>query len=80
MNEVKEKLKKYEKKIDEKEKYREHFNDIIMHHWLKRDLERFNKKSTHKHKYMDTFIDANDEENSKKWKKYIILINLIKNS
>jgi hypothetical protein len=54
------------KKIDEKEKYREHFNDIIMHHWLKRDLERFNKKSTPKPKYMDTFIDANDEENSKK--------------
>ena len=37
-----------------------------MHHWLKRDLERFNKKSTPKPKYMDTFIDANDEENSKK--------------
>ena len=66
MIEAKEKLQKYEKKIDEKEKYREHFNDIIMHHWLKRDLERFNKKSTPKPKYMDTFIDANDEENSKK--------------
>jgi hypothetical protein len=66
MNEVKEKLKKYEKKIDEKEKYREYFNDIVIHHWLKRDLERFNKKSTPKPKYIETFADVNDEENSKK--------------
>ena len=65
MNEVKEKLKKYEKKIDEKEKYREYFNDIVIHHWLKRDLERFNKKSTPKPKYMETFIDGNEDENSK---------------
>ena len=31
----KEKLKKYEKSIDNKERYREHFNDIVIHHWLK---------------------------------------------
>jgi len=66
MNEAKEKLKKYEKRIDEKEKYREYFNDVVIHHWLKRDLERFNKKSTPKPKYMETFVDINDEENSKK--------------
>ena len=65
MNEAKEKLKKYEKRIDEKEKYREYFNDVVIHHWLKRDLERFNKKSTPKPKYMETFIDVNEEENSK---------------
>ena len=62
MDEAKQKLKKYEKKIDEKEKYREYFNDIVIHHWLKRDLERFNKKSTPKPKYMETFIDGNEDE------------------
>ena len=66
MNEAKEKLKKYEKKIDEKEKYREYFNDVVIHHWLKRDLERFNKKSTPKPKYMETFVDGTEEENTKK--------------
>ena len=66
MEEAKEKLKKYEKKIDEKEKYREYFNDVVIHHWLRRDLERFNKKSTPKPKYMETFADGNEEENSKK--------------
>ena len=66
MDEAKEKLKKYEKKIDEKEKYREYFNDVVIHHWLRRDLERFNKKSTPKPKYMETFADGNEEENSKK--------------
>ena len=66
MEEAKEKLKKYEKKIDEKEKYREYFNDVVIHHWLRRDLERFNKKSTPKPKYIETFADVNDEENSKK--------------
>ena len=65
MDEAKQKLKKYEKKIDEKEKYREYFNDIVIHHWLKRDLERFNKKSTPKPKYMETFVDGNEDENSK---------------
>lgn len=65
MEKAKEKLKKYEKRIDEKEKYREYFNDVVIHHWLKRDLERFNKKSTPKPKYMETFIDINEEENSK---------------
>ena len=53
------------KKIDEKEKYREYFNDVVIHHWLKRDLERFNKKSTPKPKYMETFVDGYEEENSK---------------
>ena len=65
MDEAKEKLRKYEKRIDEKEKYREYFNDVVIHHWLKRDLERFNKRSTPKPKYMETFVDVNEEENSK---------------
>lgn len=65
MNEAKDKLKKYEKRIDEKEKYREYFNEVVMHHWLKRDLERFNKKSTPKPKYMETFGDIIEEESKK---------------
>ena len=54
---IKEKLKKYEKRIDNKERYREHFNDIVTKFWLKRDLERFNKKSTPKPEYLKTFLD-----------------------
>ena len=65
MTEAKEKLKKYEKSIDKKEKYREYFNDVVIHHWLKRDLERFNKKSTPKPKYMETFGDIIEEESKK---------------
>ena len=57
INSIQEKLKKYEKRIDNKEKYREYFNDIVLHYWLKKDLERFNKKSTPKSKYLRTFFD-----------------------
>ena len=54
---IREKLNKYEKRVDNKERYREHFNDIIIKHWLKRDLERFNKKSTPKPEYLKTFLE-----------------------
>ena len=54
---IKEKLDKYEKRVDNKERYREHFNDMIIHYWLKRDLERFNKKSTPKPEYLKTFLE-----------------------
>ena len=73
MIEAKQKLQKYEKKIDEKEKYREHFNDIIMHHWLKRDLERFNKKSTPKPKYIETFVEETIKRLNKEEKKQYYL-------
>ena len=66
INTIEEKLKKYDKKIDNKEKYREYFNEMVMHYWLKKDLERFNKKSTPKPNYMKTFFDGEDSENSKK--------------
>ena len=65
INSIQEKLKKYDKKIDNKEKYREYFNERVMY-WLKRDLERFNKKSTPKPSYLRTFFDGDDLENSKK--------------
>ena len=54
---IKEKLEKYEKRVDNKERYREHFNDMVVHYWLKRDLERFNKKSTPKPEYLKTFLE-----------------------
>ena len=66
INSIQEKLKKYDKKIDNKEKYREYFNEVVIHHWLKKDLERFNKKSTPKPSYLRTFFDGDDLENSKK--------------
>ena len=66
INLLQEKLKKYDKKIDNKEKYREYFNEIVIHHWLKKDLERFNKKSTPKPSYLRTFFDPEDMENSRK--------------
>ena len=66
MTEAKERLKKYEKSIDKKEKYREYFNDVVIHHWMKRDLERFNKKSTPKPKYMEPFVDGIEDDNSRK--------------
>ena len=66
MTEAKERLKKYEKSIDKKEKYREYFNDVVIHHWMKSDLERFNKKSTPKPKYMEPFVDGIEDDNSRK--------------
>ena len=66
INSIQEKLKKYDKKVDNKEKYREHFNDMVIHYWLKRDLERFNKKSTPKPTYLRTFFEGDESENSKK--------------
>lgn len=56
MKMIKEKLKVYEKSVNDRERYREHFNDVVIHHWLKRDLERFNKKSTPKPEYLKTFL------------------------
>ena len=51
-------LEKYNHRIDPKEKYREHFNELLMHYWLKRDYDRFNKKSTPKTKYYDSYYDS----------------------
>ncbi len=66
INSIQEKLKKYEKRVDNKEKYREYFNDMVIHYWLKKDYERFNKKSTPKPTYLRTFFDEDDVDNSKK--------------
>ena len=60
INSIQEKLNKYEKRVDNKEKYREHFNDMVIHYWLKKDFERFNKKSTPKPNYLRTFFEGDD--------------------
>ena len=66
INLIQEKLKKYDKRVENKEKYRDNFNEMVMHYWLKKDLERFNKKSTPKPSYLRTFFDSDDIDNSKK--------------
>jgi hypothetical protein len=48
INKIQDKLKKYDKKVDNKEIYREILNDIASNYWKKNNLERFNKKSTPK--------------------------------
>lgn len=58
INKIKEKLNKYNKLIDDREKYKEYFNDVVVNHWRKRDYERLNKKSTPKSKYLNTFSDG----------------------
>lgn len=66
INIIQEKLKKYEKRVENKEKYRDNFNEMVIHYWLKKDLERFNKKSTPKPSYLKSFFEGEDFENSKK--------------
>ena len=56
INSIQEKLKKYDKRVDNKEKYREHFNDMVIHYWLKKDLERFNKNNSGKIKNKKNWI------------------------
>lgn len=50
------KIEKYNKKVDNREKYREIFNDFIIHNWFTRDLDRLNKKSTPQSKYVNNNI------------------------
>ena len=57
MSLIKQRLKKYENSVDNKERYRELHYDMITHHWLKSNLERFNKKSSPKPEYLKTFFE-----------------------
>lgn len=57
MSLIKEKLKKYERTVDNKERYRDHFNELLYHYWLKKDFERFNKKSTPKPEYLKEYFE-----------------------
>ena len=62
INIIKEKVEKYERKVDDREKYRDQFNDFVAQYWLKRNLERLNKKSTPKPKYLKSFLDVDEDD------------------
>ena len=57
MSLIKERLKKYEKTVDNRERYRDHFNELLYRYWLKKDFERFNKKSTPKPEYFKEYFE-----------------------
>ena len=49
---IKIKLDKYKHRVNDKEKYREMFNDMVLHYWSKYDFDKLNKKGITKNKYM----------------------------
>ncbi len=60
---IKDKLNKYSKRLDDRERYRDLHNDLVVHHWGKHNnYERFNKKPLFKSpKFMSqrSFTDNN---------------------
>jgi hypothetical protein len=58
---IKIKLDKYKHRVNDKEKYREMFNDMVLHYWSKYDFDKLNKKGMPKNKYVnESFFDEND--------------------
>ena len=51
----KERLDKYQKKFDEKDRYKDIFNDIVKHYWNNHNYDKLNKKSSPKNKYRNSF-------------------------
>jgi len=51
------KLEKYNHKVNEKEKYREIFQDLKNKHWERFNLDRFNKKKEFKPRYIHSYLD-----------------------
>ena len=61
INGIKNCLNKYNKQIDNREKYRDRFNDVIKHYWSKYNYDKLNKKGMPKNKYVnESFFDEND--------------------
>ena len=54
---IKIKLDKYKHRVNDKEKYREMFNDMVLHYWSKYDFDKLNKKGMPKNKYMASFFE-----------------------
>ena len=54
---IKIKLDKYKHRVNDKEKYREMFNDMVLHYWSKYNFDKLNKKGMPKNKYMASFFD-----------------------
>ena len=55
MNIIKMRFDKYNKRIDAREKYRDIYNDMVLHHWNHYNFDRLNKKSTNKSKVNDLY-------------------------
>jgi hypothetical protein len=45
-------LNKYNKQFDKREKYRERFNDVVVHYWSKYNYDKLNKEGMPKNKYV----------------------------
>ena len=54
---IKIKLDKYKHRVNDKEKYREMFNDMVLHYWSKYDFDKLNKKGMPRNKYMASFFE-----------------------
>ena len=54
---IKIKLDKYKHRVNDKEKYREMFNDMVLHYWSKYNFDKLNKKGMPKNKYMASFFE-----------------------
>lgn len=55
---IKDRLNKYSNRLDDRERYRDIHNDLVLHYWNKKDYDRFNKKSKIKKKLLSS--DIND--------------------
>ena len=62
MEGFKERLQKYNKKIDRKERYRDLFNDVVIHYWNKYDYDKLNKKGTPKNKYTSSYLFSSNSK------------------
>ena len=51
----KERLHKYQKKFEERDRYKDIFNDIVINYWNKYDYDKLNKKGSPKHNYRTSF-------------------------
>jgi hypothetical protein len=61
MQGFKDKLDKYKTKINKKERYRDLFNDVLIHYWGKYDYDKLNKKGTPRNKYTYSLFSSNSK-------------------
>lgn len=54
---IKDRLNKYSHRLDDRERYRDIHNDLVLHCWNKKDYDRFNKKSKIKKKLLSSDIN-----------------------
>jgi hypothetical protein len=62
MEGFKSRLDKYNKKIDRRERYRDLFNDVVIHYWNKYDYDKLNKKGTPKNKYTSSYLFSSNSK------------------